>query len=136
MDGQHITITGPFAFAVEKVTAALKNEDFGVLSDIDIQKAMKEKLPVLNSRSAPPYRSLINDCSWPGKRQSRQSGIPVRQIDFPKADIDHDLSTVPPADWNAAFTVGEQRRLFGISFTRVDRQVNRRSWRSTTFPFQ
>ncbi len=46
MYGQHITISGPFASAVEKVTAALKDEGFGVLSDIDIQKAMKEKLGV------------------------------------------------------------------------------------------
>ena len=46
MYGQHITIAGPFASAVEKVIAALKNEGFGVLSDIDIQKAMKEKLGV------------------------------------------------------------------------------------------
>ena len=46
MYGQHITIAGPFASAVEKVIAALKNEGFGVLSDIDIQKARKEKLGV------------------------------------------------------------------------------------------
>lgn len=46
MYGQHIIITGPFASAVENVIAALKNEGFGVLSDIDIQKAMKEKLGV------------------------------------------------------------------------------------------
>lgn len=46
MYGQHISIPGPFASAIEKVTAALKAEGFGVLSDIDIQKAMKEKLDV------------------------------------------------------------------------------------------
>ena len=44
MYGQHITISGPFASAVEKVITALKSEGIGVLSDIDIQKAMKEKL--------------------------------------------------------------------------------------------
>ena len=37
MYGQHITIAGPFEPALEKVTAALKAEGFGVLSDIDIQ---------------------------------------------------------------------------------------------------
>ena len=30
--------------------------------------------------------------------QSRQSGITVRRTDFPKADINHDLSTVPTND--------------------------------------
>ena len=36
MYGQHITISGPFASAVDKVTAALKIEGFGILSDGDV----------------------------------------------------------------------------------------------------
>ena len=54
MYGQNITISGSFDSAVEKVIAALENEGFGVLSDIDIQKAMKEKLGVV----MPAYRIL------------------------------------------------------------------------------
>lgn len=54
MYGQHISILAPFDSVVGKVTAALKNEGFGVLSDIDIQKAMKEKLGI----EMPPYRIL------------------------------------------------------------------------------
>ena len=56
MYGQHITISGPFDAAVDKVTAALKTEGFGILSDIDIdiQNAMKEKLSV----EMPAYRIL------------------------------------------------------------------------------
>lgn len=42
--GFHATIEGPFDAAVQRVMEALKAEGFGVLSDIDIQKAMKEKL--------------------------------------------------------------------------------------------
>ena len=54
MYGQHITIAGPFPQAVDKVTAALKQEGFGVLSDIDVQKAMKDKL----GADMPAYRIL------------------------------------------------------------------------------
>ncbi len=42
--GFYATIPGPFDAAVQRVTEGLKKEGFGVLSDIDIQKAMKEKL--------------------------------------------------------------------------------------------
>ena len=54
MYGHHIEIAGPFDRALERVQTALKAEGFGVLSDIDIQKAMKEKL----GKDMPPYRIL------------------------------------------------------------------------------
>jgi len=40
------TITATFDQAVELVTEALKTEGFGVLSEIDIQEKLKEKLDV------------------------------------------------------------------------------------------
>lgn len=40
------TITANFDQAIELVTEALKNEGFGVLSEIDIQQKLKEKLDV------------------------------------------------------------------------------------------
>ena len=40
------TITAEFDKAVEQVTEALKTEGFGVLSTIDIQEKLKEKLDV------------------------------------------------------------------------------------------
>lgn len=60
MYGQHIEIAGPFDRALERVQAALKAEGFGVLSDIDMQKAMKEKL----GKDMPAYR-ILGACNPP-----------------------------------------------------------------------
>jgi uncharacterized protein (DUF302 family) len=68
MYGQHITIAGPFAQAIDKVTAALKQEGFGVLSDIDIQKAMQEKLGV----AMPGYR-ILGACNPPLAHRALQA---------------------------------------------------------------
>lgn len=55
MYGFTTTLTGlSFDEALAKATAALKAEGFGVLSDVDIQRAMKEKL----GTDMPPYRIL------------------------------------------------------------------------------
>lgn len=68
MYGQHITIAGPFAAALERVTAALKEQSFGVLSDIDIQQAMKEKLGV----DMPAYR-ILGACNPPLAHRALQA---------------------------------------------------------------
>ena len=55
MYGFTTLLTGlSFDQALEKTVAALKAEGFGVLSDIDVQHAMKEKL----GADTPPYRIL------------------------------------------------------------------------------
>ncbi|MDO8906771.1 DUF302 domain-containing protein [Hydrogenophaga sp.] len=56
----NVTLHFSFGEAIERVTAALKKEGFGVLSDIDVQGTMKEKL----GTDMPPYR-ILGACNPP-----------------------------------------------------------------------
>ncbi len=48
------TVSGAFEDVIERVTAALKEEGFGVIAEIDVRDTLKEKLDV----DFRPYRTL------------------------------------------------------------------------------
>ena len=68
MYGFNIELDSPFEQATVAVTDALKTEGFGVLSTIDIQAAMKEKL----GADMPPYR-ILGACNPPLAHKALQA---------------------------------------------------------------
>ena len=75
MHGFNAVLSGmSFEQALSRTIAALKAEGFGVLSDIDVQHAMKEKLGV----EMAPYR-VLGACNPPLAHQATSTCTAARR---------------------------------------------------------
>ncbi len=70
--GLHATLNTPYEHAIEKVTAALKAEGFGVLTEIDVKATLKKKLDVDFQRYV-----ILGACNPPFAYQALQADLDI-----------------------------------------------------------
>ena len=115
------TLDLPVEQAIERVTAALKEEGFGVLTTIDVQKTMKEKLDV----DFEPY-VILGACN---PRLAHRALGAVHDIGLllPCNVIVHaegDLTRVEMADPIAMLGIVQNEELAGVAQEARDRLKN------------
>lgn len=118
------TKLSPIAFndAIEKVTVALKEEGFGILTEIDIQKTMKAKL----DEEYLPYR-ILGACNPGFAHKALQSDnkigamLPCNVIVQQHASGEIEISAIDPI---ASMQAAQNEALAGIA-TEVQQKLKR-----------
>jgi uncharacterized protein (DUF302 family) len=111
-DTLHARLDLPFAQAIERVTAALKDQGFGVLTEIDVQATLKQKLGA-------DFReySILGACNPPLAHQALTTELEIGLL-LPCNVIvyeDHGGSVVSIADPVAMLQLADNPSLEGVA---------------------
>jgi len=107
------TFKGSFDEVLDKVTTSLKNEGFGILTEIDVKETLKKKLDV-NFRK---YK-ILGACNPPFAYQALQAEdkigimLPCNVIVQETAENEVEVAAVDPI---ASMKAIENRELYGIA---------------------
>jgi uncharacterized protein (DUF302 family) len=107
------TVKGSFEEVLEKVTASLKNEGFGVLTEIDVKETLKKKLDV-NFRK---YK-ILGACNPPFAYEALQAEdkigimLPCNVIVQEIVENEVEVAAVDPI---ASMKAIENQELYGIA---------------------
>jgi len=107
------TVNGSFEDVLEKVVASLKNEGFGILTEIDVKETLKKKLDV-NFRN---YK-ILGACNPPFAYKALQAEdkigvmLPCNVIVQEIGENDIEVAAVDPI---ASMKAIENQELFGIA---------------------
>jgi len=107
------TVKGSFEEVLEKVTASLKNEGFGILTEIDVKETLKKKLDVDFRK----YK-ILGACNPPFAYKALQAEdkigvmLPCNVIVQEMGENDIEVAAVDPV---ASMKAIENQELYGIA---------------------
>jgi uncharacterized protein (DUF302 family) len=107
------TVKGSFEEVVEKVTASLKNEGFGILTEIDVRETLKKKLDV-DFRKYKILGACNPSFAYKALQAEDKIGVmlPCNVIVQEIAENDVEVAAVDPI---ASMNAVENQELFGIA---------------------